>query len=217
MKSAAPSVREEQLAVDAAVLLGRLDADGVEALLDGAVALVRGEDALPRRDERFGGACQLVRHGASLPRRNGGDARQLLALQELERGAAARGNPATRVGEPELRDARTESPPPTTEYASHRPRPRRPRACPPRTAAIRRRPSGRSRRSVRGRDQLGETLAAGRADVEAEPALGKRVERRHLRLRVLFEGRRGDHIARQLDLEVERSSRRAAPRPSCRR
>ena len=44
--------REEQVAVGAPVLLGRLDADRVEALLDRAVALVGGEDPLPLGDER---------------------------------------------------------------------------------------------------------------------------------------------------------------------
>ena len=43
--------REEHVAVRAAALLGGLDPDRVEALLDGAGALVGGEDALARRDE----------------------------------------------------------------------------------------------------------------------------------------------------------------------
>src|SRR5262245_30739525 len=43
--------RKEEVAVRAPVLLARLDADGVEALLDRAVALVRGQDSLPRRYE----------------------------------------------------------------------------------------------------------------------------------------------------------------------
>src|SRR5438105_2090139 len=48
--------REQQLAVGAPVLLGRLDADRVEPLLDGAVALVGGENALARCDK---GSCCL--------------------------------------------------------------------------------------------------------------------------------------------------------------
>ena len=44
---------EEEVAVRAAHLLGRLDADRVEALLDRPVALVGRQDPLPRRDEGF--------------------------------------------------------------------------------------------------------------------------------------------------------------------
>src|SRR4029077_20877535 len=55
---------EEEVAVSAPVLLGRLDTDRVEALLDRARALVGGEDALPLGDERGGGLVQLgARHG----------------------------------------------------------------------------------------------------------------------------------------------------------
>ena len=56
--------REQQVAVRAAVLLGRLEADRVEALLDRAGALVRGEDALAVGDERPRGVMQLVGHVA---------------------------------------------------------------------------------------------------------------------------------------------------------
>src|SRR5205823_3724955 len=52
--------REEQLAVGASRVLGRLDPDRVEALLDRAGALVRGEDPLALGDERAGGLVQLV-------------------------------------------------------------------------------------------------------------------------------------------------------------
>src|SRR5205085_8787175 len=45
--------REEEIAVGAAVLLRRLEVDRVEALLDRAVALVGGEDALVRCDQRL--------------------------------------------------------------------------------------------------------------------------------------------------------------------
>jgi hypothetical protein len=59
-----PRRREQQVAVGAPVLLGRLDADRVEALLDGAGALVRGEDPFPLGDERGCGLMELgVRHG----------------------------------------------------------------------------------------------------------------------------------------------------------
>ena len=46
---------EQHLAVVAPVVLGGLDRDRVEALLDRPAALVGGEDALARRDERLGG------------------------------------------------------------------------------------------------------------------------------------------------------------------
>src|SRR5687767_5346571 len=62
--------REQEIAVAAPRLLRRLDADGVEALLDGPARFVGGEDALPRGDECFGGAFQLVRHVANLPPEN---------------------------------------------------------------------------------------------------------------------------------------------------
>jgi hypothetical protein len=55
--------REEEIAVGAAVLLGRLDVDCVEALLDRAGALVGGEDPFPLGDERGRGLVELdVRH-----------------------------------------------------------------------------------------------------------------------------------------------------------
>ena len=57
--------REEQLAVGAPVLLGRVDADRVEALRDRAVALVGGEDPLPGRDECAG--CFLEPVMVSVP------------------------------------------------------------------------------------------------------------------------------------------------------
>ncbi len=50
--SSKPGRREEQVPVRAAVLLGRLDADRVEPLLDRARRLVRGEDALVVGDDR---------------------------------------------------------------------------------------------------------------------------------------------------------------------
>src|SRR5690606_30889911 len=43
---------EQHLAVGPAVLLGRFQADRVEALADGPIALVRGEDTLAFGDER---------------------------------------------------------------------------------------------------------------------------------------------------------------------
>ena len=55
--SAAPGGREQHLAVGAPAVLGRLAPDRVEALLDRAAALVGGQDALARRDER---PCRLV-------------------------------------------------------------------------------------------------------------------------------------------------------------
>jgi hypothetical protein len=58
---------EQQLAVGAAVVLGRGDLDGVEALLDGAAALVGGQDALARGDQRRRGRGQLVCSHLNLP------------------------------------------------------------------------------------------------------------------------------------------------------
>ena len=52
---------EEELAVEPPVLLGRLDADRVEALLDRARGLVGGEDAPMVGDDRPRGVVQLVR------------------------------------------------------------------------------------------------------------------------------------------------------------
>src|SRR5439155_9959570 len=60
--------REQQVAVGAAVLLGRLDADLVEALLDRAVAFVGGEDALAGRDKGAGCLCKFVCHDGIIPR-----------------------------------------------------------------------------------------------------------------------------------------------------
>ena len=54
--------REEQLAVGAPRVLRGLEADRVEALLDRAGALVRGENALAVGDKRLGGVVQLVGH-----------------------------------------------------------------------------------------------------------------------------------------------------------
>src|SRR5437764_1076630 len=59
--------REEKLAVGAPGVLGRLDADRVEALLDRAGALVRCEDSLPLGDERLRRLVQLVPGHAGSP------------------------------------------------------------------------------------------------------------------------------------------------------
>src|SRR6266571_6664879 len=53
---------EEQLAVGAPVVLGGLDPERVEALLDRAVALVRGEDPLALGDERLRGFVEFCSH-----------------------------------------------------------------------------------------------------------------------------------------------------------
>ena len=55
-----PGRGEQELAVEAPVLLGRLDADRVEPLLDRPRALVRREDPLVVGDDRAGGLVQLV-------------------------------------------------------------------------------------------------------------------------------------------------------------
>jgi hypothetical protein len=49
---------EEQLAVGAPVVLGRLGPDRVEALLDRAVALVRRQDSLALGDKRSGSVLE---------------------------------------------------------------------------------------------------------------------------------------------------------------
>ena len=51
---------EEEVAVGATVLLGGLDSDGVEPLLDRARALVGGEDALALGHDRAGGRVHVV-------------------------------------------------------------------------------------------------------------------------------------------------------------
>src|SRR5256885_987452 len=62
--------REQHLAIAAAMLLGRLQLDPIEALLDGAAALVRGQDALAPGDHCAGNAHQLTRvHRRILRRR----------------------------------------------------------------------------------------------------------------------------------------------------
>ena len=65
-----PRRREEHVAVCTPVLLGRFDPDRVEALLDRAVAFVRGQDPLARRDERARDRLELVLGHVSLLRRN---------------------------------------------------------------------------------------------------------------------------------------------------
>ena len=56
---------EQQFAIGAAVLLGRLHADRIEALLDGAAALVGGQDSLALGDQCPGGFNEFVcGHGA---------------------------------------------------------------------------------------------------------------------------------------------------------
>jgi len=65
---------EQQLAIRAAIVLGVLDAYRVETSLDGARALVRGEDALTWSDERasdlgdFWHARQDTHHAGGMPR-----------------------------------------------------------------------------------------------------------------------------------------------------
>src|ERR1039458_1819412 len=61
-----PRRREEHLAVCAPMFLRRFEADRGEALLDRAVALVRGEEPLPRGDERLRCLVQLI-VGHALP------------------------------------------------------------------------------------------------------------------------------------------------------
>ena len=61
--------REEELPVLPARLLGGLDSDRVEPLLDRRVALVRREDALAVGDDLCGGLLQLLKiHHPLLPR-----------------------------------------------------------------------------------------------------------------------------------------------------
>ena len=64
-----PGGGEEHVAIRAPALLGRLDVDRVEALLDRAVALVGGQDSLARSDQRSGDRLELVLgHVRLLPR-----------------------------------------------------------------------------------------------------------------------------------------------------
>src|SRR5213595_3586065 len=53
--------REQHFPIGAAMLLGRLQLDAIEALLDGAAALVRGEDPLAPGDHCAGNTHQLTR------------------------------------------------------------------------------------------------------------------------------------------------------------
>ncbi len=55
-----PGGGEQHLPVGAAMLLGRLQLDAVEALLDGAAALVGGQDAFALGDHRAGDALELA-------------------------------------------------------------------------------------------------------------------------------------------------------------
>ena len=60
---------EQHLAIVAAVVGGRFDADGVEALLDGAGGFVGGENAPARRDHGLGDLVELSEVHRSLLRR----------------------------------------------------------------------------------------------------------------------------------------------------
>ena len=100
-------------------------------------------------------SCGLVhlpvagdQHGSILCGGDRGHAGQLLALEQLERGAAARRDPATRSARPSLFDRphRVAAADDRVRVRVRRPR-RRSRSSPRRSAATRRRPSGRSRRS----------------------------------------------------------------------
>ena len=54
-----PGRREQHFAVQAAMLFGGIELDGVEAFFDGARAFVRRQDAFVFRDHRVGDACEL--------------------------------------------------------------------------------------------------------------------------------------------------------------
>ncbi len=58
---------EQELAIVAAIVLGAFDADGVEALLDGARGFVRGENAPSRSHHGVGNAIELSKVHVSLP------------------------------------------------------------------------------------------------------------------------------------------------------
>jgi hypothetical protein len=51
---------EQELAIGPAVVLGRRNADRLEPLLDGRRALVSGQDALARGDERIGDCLEIM-------------------------------------------------------------------------------------------------------------------------------------------------------------
>ena len=116
--------------------------------------------------------------------------------------------------------ARTESAPPTTENASWfaATASRDGLRALGERAATRRRPSARSRRSSAHPRSARRSASASRARCRARAS--RRAARRTRRRRdcgVPRELRGGHDVDRQLDLEVERDSRPAAPRPSCRR
>ncbi len=56
-----------QFAIVGAVVLGGFDADRVKPLLDGARALIGGQDALAGRDHRLGNLVQLSEIHQPLP------------------------------------------------------------------------------------------------------------------------------------------------------
>src|SRR5262249_12567917 len=136
--------------------------------------------------------------------RNRRHARQLLALEQLEGGAAARRDPRDAACEAELVQ-RTHR----VTTAHHRVCLRERNRFGHRLRALREAgPLENAHRAV-PEDRPGAVQEGGdapprlRPDAEAEPALRDGVVRDDLRFGVGFEGRGGDHVRRQLDLELE--------------
>ena len=127
--------------------------------------------------------------GSSLPSRNSSEAPPPVDTQSI------------RSASPSSCTARTESPPPTTVCPSERSHGLRDRLRPLRKPG----PLEDPHRAIpehgsRPRDLRGERLARVRAHVQPEPAVGNRIGRHDLRVRVGLEGRSRDHVHRKQDL-----------------
>ena len=105
---------EQHLAVVAASLLGGLDAERVEALGDGAAALVGGKDALALRDHCLRDVFDSLGHGCVLPEvRSLMGASIALAAADFHRWRS-QGRPGRRRGRPQgLRRSVRPAPPST--------------------------------------------------------------------------------------------------------
>ena len=144
------------------------------------------------------------------PRRDRRHAGKLLALEQLERRAAARRDPRDALGEPELveRAHRVGAADDRERRRSPR-RPPRPPSSPRRSAATRRRPSGRSRRSSARRRSLARSARASRGPMSSpsQPS-GTSSYGDDAGLGVLRERGGADDVDRQLDANVSGLSSR---------
>ena len=145
------------------------------------------------------------------PHRDRGHAGELLALEQLERGAAAGGDPRDAVGEAELvqRPHRVAAADDRERLRSRRPR-RRPRSCPAAKRGHSKTPIGPFQKTVFAvGDRGGERLARLRPDVEAEPAVRQVVVRRRPRSRRPASNEAAATTSRgQLDRRTRAGSRR---------